>query len=302
MAVIVRHPDVEDYITEMSLEDISARGGIADLFEEGELIILKDYRLQFDFEALSEMEKSIEDVTQPEMRRRLKKLVAPNFFEGEPPKKRWGKLAFADPLRQEIYGRICRGDRGLFDRASSALKTAHEEALRLFALCFPGYEAFRFIPSLRLTRTLFENLHWDNHQIDDDFHQARLFINLDQRPRIWNVGRRLPDWMQRYYKRHDLGRFAGKDPNLLIDYVTSNVLGGTKSVWMDSEPRHRIAFDPGEVWLGESRLISHQIVYGESAMVYMWFVGLNTMANRENRFNARIEAVHQQMRDQAAAA
>jgi hypothetical protein len=302
MAVIVRHPDVEDYITEMSLAEISERGGVADLFEQGRLIIIKDYRLEFDFDALSGLRKSIDSVEDSEMRRRLKKLLAPSFFGGAPPKKRWGKPVFDDPLRQEVYETICNGDYSRFNRASRALKAAHDQTLRIFETCFPEYRPFRFIPSLRLTRTLFENLHWDNHLIEDDFHQARVFANLDRQPRIWNVGRRLPEWMRTNYLEHDLGRFAGKDPNLLIDYVTSEVLGGTRNTWMDSEPRHRIAFEPGEVWLGESRLISHQIVYGESALVYMWFVEATSMSEPENRFNARIEAVHRQMRDQAAAA
>ena len=73
---------------------------------------------------------------------------------------------------------------------------AHEETLRIFDICFPDYEPFRFIPSVRLTRTLFENLHWDNHSIDDDFHQARIFANLDTRPRIWNVSHRFTDWVR----------------------------------------------------------------------------------------------------------
>jgi hypothetical protein len=66
---------------------------------------------------------------------------------------------------------------------------------------------------------------------------------------------------------------------------------------MDNEPRHRIAFQPGEVWLGESRLISHQIYYGESAMVYMWFVNAASMTNSSNRFNQRVERIHSEMAD-----
>ena len=71
---------------------------------------------------------------------------------------------------------------------------------------------------------------------------------------------------------------------------------------MDSQPRHRVAFDPGEVWLGESRLISHQINYGDAAMVYMWFVRPGSMAEPANRFNARLERIHREMSDRAAAA
>ena len=80
----------------------------------------------------------------------------------------------------------------------------------------------------------------------------------------------------------------------MLDYITGEVLGGTRKTWMDNQPRHRIAFDPGEVWLGESRLISHQIYYGERALVYMWFVD-RIDGEPENRFNARIEELHHEM-------
>jgi hypothetical protein len=295
MALIQKHPNIENYFVEMPLADIEARGGVADLFEEGQLILIKDYVLDFDFGALEALERSTDAIQDREMRKRIKKLTSPYFFEGEPPAERKGTLVFADPVRQAIFDVMCRGDREVFDRAARALKYAHDEALRIFGICFPSYRPFRFVPSVRLTQTLFENLHWDNHSIDDDFHQARIFANLDTRPRIWNVGDRLPDWMRKFYHQHHLGQFAGKDPNLLIDYVSANVLGGTRSTWMDQQPRHRVAFEPGEVWLGESRLISHQIVYGESAMVYMWFVETQSMANDDNRFNNLVESLHREM-------
>ena len=302
MATIERHPAIEDYFVEMPLEEISARGGVADIFEEGHIILIKDYRFDFDFGALEALSKSTETIDDPDLRKKLKKITSPYFFEGEPPVERDGKLIFADRVRQAIFDVLCRGDRETFDRAARALKYAHDETLRIFDICFQGYKPFRFIPSVRLTRTLFENLHWDNHSIDDDFHQARIFANLDSRPRIWNVSHRFPDWVRIYYEEHDLARFAGKDPNLMLDYITGDVLGGTRKTWMDQQPRHRIAFDPGEVWLGESRLISHQIYYGESAMVYMWFIEAASMANPGNRFNEQVEAIHRQMQHAPLAA
>lgn len=294
MAVIERHPAVPDYVVEMSLGDIAARRGVADLFEDGKLILIKDYRLDFDFDALSVLAKSTESIPEPGLRRRLKKLTAPYFFKGTAPKEVGGRLQFADPLRQAIYDVLCRGERETFERAARALRHAHDEVLRIFDICFPNYETFRFIPSIRLTRTLFENLHWDNHLIDDDFHQARIFVNLDSRPRIWSVSHRFTDWVRDHYEQHELHRFAGKDPNLMIDFVARSILGGTVNAWMDNEPRHRIAFDPGEVWLGESRLISHQISYGEAAMVYMWFVAVSSMTSPLKRFNEQIEAIHRE--------
>ena len=300
MAVIERHAKLEDSFLELTLPEIFARGGVRDIFEDGRLILIKDYRLDFDFGALACLNKSIATVEDRVLRKRLKKLTAPQFFEGKAPIRRKGRLIFDDPIRQAIYDVLCRGDSKVFNRAATALKHAHHELLRLFEICFPGYEPFRLVPSVRLTRTLFENLHWDNHSIDDDFHQARIFANLDVRPRLWNVGRTFPEWIRKSYEDHDLGRFAGKDPNQMLAYVTGEVLGGTRNTWMDNEPRHRVAFDPGEVWLGESRLISHQIYYGEAAMVYMWFVKTESMANPSNRFNEQVEEIHRQMLTSAA--
>lgn len=302
MALIERHPAVKDCFIEMSIPDIKERGGIADLFEEGRLVLIKDYRLDFDFDAIAALSKSIEVIEDADVRRKLKKMTAPYFFKGKTPKATNGRLIFADPVRQAIFDVLCCGNRETFERAAKALRYAHDEALRLFDLCFPGYEVFRFIPSVRLTRTLFENLHWDNHSIDDDFHQARIFANLDSRPRIWSISHQFVDWVKDNYHRYDLGRFAGKDPNLMLDFITADVLGGTVDTWKDAFPRHRVAFDPGEVWLGESRLLSHQIFYGEAAMVYMWFVKSSSMANPANRFNNRVEVVHQEMQAQAKAA
>jgi hypothetical protein len=295
MALIERHPHVEDYFVELSLADIIERGGVADIFEEGRIVLLKDYVLDVDFEAVAGLSKSTECIGDPVLRKKLKKMTAPLFFEGEAPIEKNGRVVFREPVRQAIFDVICRGDLQTFNRAALALKNAHEQLLRLFDVCFPKYESFRLVPSIRLTQTLFENLHWDNHSIDDDFHQARIFTNLDTRPRIWHVGHRFPDWVRMHYDQYDLGRFAGKDPNLLIDFITGEILGGTRRAWMDNEPRHRVAFQPGEVWLGESRLISHQIYYGESAMVYMWFVNAASMANSQNRFNRRVEQIHEEM-------
>ena len=302
MALIERHPEVADYFVELSLVEIEARGGIADLFEEGRLIVVKDYRLDFDFDGLAALAKSTASIEDAGVRRKVKKLTAPYFFKGKIPQASKTGLIFADPVRQAIFDVLCRGDRETFERAAKALRYAHDEAVRIFEICFPHYEAFRFIPSIRLTRTLFENLHWDNHSILDDFHQARVFANLDSRPRIWSLSHGFIDWVRNNYHQYDLGRFAGRDPNEMLDFITSSVLGGTLNTWMDKLPRHRVAFDPGEVWLGESRLISHQIYYGEAAMVYMWFVNSSSMADPDNRFNARVEAVHDEMRARSQAA
>lgn len=301
MALIERHPEVEDYFREMTLSEMAARGGAADLVEDGQLVIIKDFRLDFDFGILDRLSKSIDQVEDQAIRKSLKKLEATNFFEGEAPVERDGRLIFRDRLRQALFDVLCHGDVDLFKQTAATLRRAHEEALRIFGIAFPNYDPFRLVASLRLTRTLFENVHWDDHAIDDDFHQARVFANLDSRPRLWHVSHRFPEMMRRLYAEHDLGRFAGKDPNLMLGYINGDVLGGTQRKWMENLPKHRLAFDPGEVWLGESRLISHQIYYGEAAMVYMWFIRASQMSDSTRRFNARVDQVHAEMNQQLQA-
>ena len=296
MALVELHPDVDNYVIEMSLPEIEGRGGVADLVEEGKVVILGDFRLDCDFEALQALAKSTESIPDQDIRRQLKKLLSTMFFEGERPRLGWSGRKFDDPVRQALFDTLCHGDARLFDRCARTLRYAHEEALRIFRIAFAGYEPYRLVPSVRLTRTLFENLHWDEHWIEGDFHTARVFANLDRRPRIWHLSHQFPQLIKQLYREHDLGRFAGADPNELLSHINSEVLGGTTQTWRENLPKHRLAFEPGEVWLAESRLVSHQVYYGEAALVYMWLVNAESMANQDLRFNRQVERVHEEMR------
>lgn len=302
MATIVRHPSVADYIVEMSLDEIAERPhGVTDLFEDGRLIIIKDYRLAFDHEALESLNSRIDGVEDERILRKLKKLEATVFFEGRAPETIYDtngdpkSLRFDNPVRQALFETLCHGDPAIFNRASSALKSAHDELNRIFKACFPDYIPKKLVPSIRLTETLFENLHWDNHSMIEDFHQARIFCNLDSRKRIWNLGDHCLDYLEANYDQHGLAQFAERDPTEMLRYISKQILGGTTDIYKDARPRHNVAFDPGEVWICESRMIAHQIWYGQRATVYMWYVDINSMHDQGRRFNARIEDLHARM-------
>jgi hypothetical protein len=284
MANIIRHPNVEDYFVERTLREVkNSPSGLIEDYEANRLILLKNYRMAVDFEAFAQMSGNASGADK-RFQKTLKKLSAHHILRAT--------VDSDDPVHRGVIEVLCNNDTALFERVRSAMKEAHKEALRLFEVCFPGYEYFRVIPSVRLTRTMFENLHWDNHRIDDDFQQVRIFVNLDQRPRIWNVSHTFTGFARQIYEKHNLGRFAGQDPNNMNNYIVGDVLGGTRSACLDTLPRHVVAFDPGEVWFGESRMISHQIYYGERAMVYMFFVKPSGMLDQGRRFNAQVEALH----------
>jgi hypothetical protein len=284
MAKIIKHADVEDYFVERTLDEIkSTPHGLIPEYEANRLIVLKDYRLPIDFDAFAEMNANTQAAS-PALQKQLKKLMATHILQASP--------ASTEPLHRAIFETFCNGDEVLFNRVQSAMRAAHEAVLELFRTCFPNYEHFRVVPSVRLTRTMFENLHWDNHNIDDDFQQVRIFVNLDERPRIWNVSHNFVNFARSVYRDHGLERFAGRDPNEMNDYIVGKILGGTAGACRDAFPRHVVAFEPGEVWFGESRMISHQIYYGERAMVYMFFVKPEGMLDRRRRFNAQVEDLH----------
>ncbi len=321
MATIVRHPEVEDYFVELTLDEIRQRPhGIIPEYEANRLIILKEYRLPVDLAVFAEMSTNLALLDDPALRRSVKKMESTTFFgPGRDPVqtkttsalrrsvKKMLSAAFSglgrkpvqakttsDAVTRALYDVLCKGDAGLYRRASEVMRAAHDALLSLYSVCFPQYGYFKLVPTIRFTQTLFENLHWDNHHIAEDFQQARIFCNLDQRPRLWNVSHNFVTYAQRLYREHELSRFAGQDPNLLVNYLTGNVLGGSRNACRDSLARHVIAFEPGEVWFGESRMLSHQIVYGERAMVYMFFVEPSRMLAPEKRFNTRVEALHRE--------
>lgn len=308
MATIVRHPDVEDYFVELTLDEIRARPqGITDLYEANRLILLKNYRMPIELDVFQHLSGNIQKVEDPRLRKQLKKLTSTRFFEGAGPQfvedesgGVYGGFETDDPVRRAVFDVLCSGDADLFARASTAMKTAHDTALELFQTCFPNYQFTRVVPSVRLTTTLFENMHWDNHQIAEDFQQVRIFCNLDQRPRLWHTSHNFVTFAERLYREHNLERFAGQDPNELNNYICGAVLGGMANACKDSLPRHTIAFEPGEIWFGESRIISHQIFYGERAMVYMFFVSPDGMMQPDRRFNQQVEDLHARMAQRAA--
>jgi hypothetical protein len=289
MAKIIRHPDVEDYFVERDLGEVQRTPhGIIGDYEANRLIALKGYRMPIDFDAFAQMSAHTAAAgADKQLQKTLKKLSATHIIEA--------RADSDSPVHRAIFDVFCNRDPALFARVQKAMSAAHEAALQLFKECFPGYEAFRVIPSVRLTQTLFENLHWDNHGIDDDFQQVRIFVNLDHRPRIWNVSHNFVNYARHIYREHDLARFAGKDPNEMNDYICGKILGGTAGACKDALPRHVVAFEPGEVWFGESRMISHQIYYGERAMVYMFFVKPGGMLNPDRRFNLQVESLHRDL-------
>ncbi len=104
-----------------------------------------------------------------------------------------------------------------------------------------------------------ENLHIDNLPNLNDTTQVRLFVNVDNQPRHWSLGRHWRHFAERHYVSAGLAEVAG-DAYAFNGKLNHAVFG--PSYGTCDEPRHLVVFEPGEVWLVNSALAAHQIRRG----------------------------------------
>lgn len=106
----------------------------------------------------------------------------------------------------------------------------------------------------RLTPTESEDMHYDSYGVTpNDYHNVRVFINLDDKPRVWGVSHKVQDVIAQH--RDLMAPFKDKHPNLF------NAALNTKLPW-DQISRHFISFAPLNMWLVNSQIVAHEIIYG----------------------------------------
>jgi hypothetical protein len=163
-------------------------------------------------------------------------------------------------------------------------------ALPIYEKIFEGYIFSRKKVSWRLNATLNENMHIDTYKQPSFDHFARMFINLDSQPRIWNTSYTLDD-MYEMHGQAALDALAGNvTPTLLHQELNARTFGTQSSLeWWDNKDRHVTYFDPGDIWIVDSRLISHQIFYGRRALSIDFFVDPGSMLNPRRQYLAMAE-------------
>lgn len=295
MVFIIKNPRVQDYFIDVDYQDAIAKPeGIAPLYEDGNFIFLKGHRLDLDYDFLNtvSMEPALEGLEHSDQKR-IQKLSYKQILSLNPGLFGVGNL-FQNNLQKAIYQQAFEGNRQRFLYFQEQVKRGHQLVMDLFHKLFPGYEPIEVKGTWRFVPTLFENLHWDSFPDLDDRHQARIFINIDKNPRVWHTSHPLEPFVQEHYEKLGLAELKGENPNKVIGRIDKKFLGGMAKRCLDGLDRHALAFEQGEIWLADSRLISHQIYQGNRALIYMFHIKPESMHNPEKRFNRRIEALHQQ--------
>lgn len=282
MATIVRDPLVAEHFVEMDLQSGEDCARVRALYEEGNLILLRGVRFDLDYAFLNSLDFDVEGPD--EIIRKLKKYGGDRVIGLDP--------ASPNSLDQFVFQNVFNRDAGKLSYFQEQVKSGDAQSDALYSRLFPKYVATRTVYTWRFTSTMFENLHWDNFGIVEPFHQVRIFTNIAASPRLWRTSHRIDDFAETIYDTHDLGQLAGKIGDDLNRFVNKTV-GGMKGACLDRLPKNHIAFEQGDVWLCETRIVAHQIYHGEKAFAAMYFSNPQTMDRPELTFDARIARLHQ---------
>jgi hypothetical protein len=170
----------------------------------------------------------------------------------------------------------------------------YRRVLPVYEALFAGYRFTRRQAVWRLNTIRNENLHVDTYPAPFADHFARLFINLDDQPRIWMTSWSIDQLYERFGQRIDPDLLAKGSANELHAAVNQAAFGGRTAIWWDGQPRHVVYFDPGEVWAVDSRQLAHQIFYGRRALSIDFFVDPASMAKPKRQYLAIAERFRKQ--------
>lgn len=285
MTKIVKNPDLNNPVREVSLASPGAEAQVRRLYEEGDLVILRDFRFDLDYRFLCSIDFNVDGP--PEVMRKIKKFPMQRLeaLDADAP----------GPLERFIFERVFDSDRGRLDCFREQVRSGDRQMQALFRRLFPGYADFKSIYSWRFTETMYENLHWDNFGTTDDFHQVRIFVNIDDRPRLWRISEDIESFARRSYADANLAHLRDDSADRLAYVLNNKVLGGLAHACLDQMPKHHLGFEQGEVWLCETRLVSHQIYSGYRAYAAMFYIDPASMDDPSRRFNERIRRLHEQV-------
>jgi hypothetical protein len=121
---------------------------------------------------------------------------------------------------------------------------------------FPEYVwGDKTIGTWRLMETEREWLHFDIYKTSVPL--LRIFLNLDTEPRIWGIGPMLEDYCAEYAGEIAVPAINGDKTLGAIAEAASYHIDSHRSA-----PIIRREFQPGEMWLVQSQIVAHEIIYG----------------------------------------
>lgn len=275
MPQITLSPQVPDFFVEMDWRDRAARpakfdADLVDAFEAAKVILLKNPPFEVDFELLSRVSFPAGRKYQ-KLRRTF--LTRPKLYKPR--------------VARAMYGAFGT-DVGFYLKFRKAVNRLSQDLTDFKAKVFAGYRFLKRDISWRFTPTGPEGLHVDYVRSAEDLQYVRIFVNVDNAPRVWTLSYQLEELIERYFDFAGLAEMQGAHANEICNRLNQTVFSAHERLPGGPLPSHRVAFQPGEVWLCESRLNSHEIFSGRRMVGTHFPADPQTMRDPSLRVEARV--------------
>ena len=236
MAIIKRNPALTDYFVD-SDATLEGAASIVREYDAGKIITFPGIKLEIDHAFWAALPT--------DDRPGFKKLR----IAGRPP-------SVAGAIEDELRARI-----------EPHIRDIYRQILPVYEALFAPYRYRQELGVLRLNRLVGLSMHIDSYAGEIATHHARMFINLDNQARIWQTSYTVDEILARVGNRMTRQDHERLSPAAWWNALRYRGLGETQAnaCW-DDNPRHICVFEPGDVWIVDSRQIAHQIFYGRRAM------------------------------------
>ncbi len=266
MATIFKNPNLQDYfLLSDEVDNNRASRNFTKEYEDGKVIHFPKLKADLDFDFWNTVPTDAYPA--------LKKLGA-----AVNPKN------FAEFRKMDESFAAMNLPTGVADDLKRHMSRFYESIMPIYEGVFAGYEFTKRKVVWRLTETLNENMHIDAYKQENPNHFARMFINLDTQPRIWQTSLTIDDIFRIRAAELTDSQLQDLTPaKLWIELATYTFGAGTQQ-WWDSYPHHVAYFEPGDVWIVDSRQVAHQIFYGRRAISIDFSVPTEKMHNPERQY------------------
>ncbi len=285
MTQLFAHPEVEDYFVEHDFrlaarqDGQAARQAVIDDFVGEKLILLRGLTFDADLPFLRSVTFH--------QKWKWKKLALTRFHAIPADKRR------NDPEIIEFVKDIFRDDWARFEYFVQQSAKINDQVLAALDLVFSSYRFSQRHVVWRFTETRVENLHFDVDRHCDGLELVRLYVNLDDAPRMWYTSGTFSTAAYEWYDKLKLSRFRGQSTDALLKTLDTGVFGDWNARGRDKVARHLVLFEPGDVWLLDGRRVSHQVMYGRRVISTLFVAGQDGVPDPMKTFAHTVAELHQ---------
>lgn len=287
MTQLYLHPGIEDYFVEYDFDALRrspADGGPGDLrrrlmqdYVAEKCIVIRGVRVDYDREFIDRIS------------------FPPTWFYKKFPSRvvEGPKPLARSEAKQEICRDLFKGDPGLFARLETEVRAVNSALREVLDEILRHHKVSADDITWRHTETRVENLHFDIDKDAAAFESVRLYLNMDDIPRLWHMSHPLSQIIEAYYDELELAQTAHEPLERLLQILSLRVFGNWASRGREQFPRHMVLFEPGDIWLCDGRTLPHQVIYGRRVASSFYRLDVDALPPWHQSLASRVRQAHE---------